>query len=220
MATVFYPRSAAPTTDPGAFTIDGVSFTGTQKALSLTRGGSAVSQADATFAGKGVGSEVCAWGSLTQEFPNGLAFISEPLNGVTLSGNVTANIRGSESNAMASYGVGFRLYHKSSGTGDLTQAGSSGLDSNELGTSEAARTAATVVPGGAVLADGERLVILLEWGAAGGTTASGYTATGFYNGLAGATGDTFITFAETITEQSAAAANPPYTNQMAQLIAQ
>jgi hypothetical protein len=220
VATVFYPRSVAPTTDPGAFTIDGVSFTGTKKALSLTRGASAVSQADATVAGIGTGTEICAWGSATGEFPNGLVFISEPLNGVTLSSSITSNIRASESNAMANYGVGFRVYRKSSGTGDLTQAGSSGLDSTELGTSEAARTAGTVSPGGAVVADGERLVILLSWAAAGGTSASTYTATGFYNGLSGATGDTFITFAETITEQSAAAANPPYTNPMPQLLAQ
>jgi hypothetical protein len=216
---VFYPRSAAPTTDPGSFTIVGQPFTGTKKALSLTRGASAVSQADATEAGVASGSFVMAWGSATSESFDGLAFITEPLNAFTLNSNVTSNIRAAESNAMANYGVGFSLYIKQAGTGDLVSI-SSGIDASELGTTEAARTGAVVSPSGNAIAAGERLVVILDWNGAGGTTASTYTATGFYNGLSGATGDTFITFAETITEQSAAAANPPYVNRMPTLIAQ
>jgi hypothetical protein len=129
-------------------------------------------------------------------------FFSNPLNGgVTISGTITPNIRALESNGLANYGVGIEILRFPNGGSvpDATIVASVPVGL-ELGTSEAARTS-NITPTSTAIATGDRIVIKIGWYAAGGTSASGRTATGFWNGASGATGDTFVTFAETLTEQ-------------------
>lgn len=222
MATTFFLVSSA-----SSATVTG--FSGTKKELLLTRGGSAASQADATAASiSSDGSSSPTWGTATTisiaggAFPSdGLIWITNPLNAVTISGNITANVRAQESNAMANYGVCYGLYKVTSG-GTVTSFGHGTIPMGgtpELGTSESARSDTAATAGGAISA-GERLVVVIAWVAAGGTSASGYTATGWYNGpTSAASGDTFMTFTETITEQSGAAADQPFRQPMIQLLA-
>jgi len=135
-----------------------------------------------------------------------MAWFSNPLNAVTISGSITPNLRALENNAMANAFVTIRIYKRSSG-GTYTLISDPG-DSigTELGTTEAVRTA-SLIPTSTALADGDRIAILLIWMAVSGST--GFSTTGFFNGAAGATGDTYVSFNETITEYVPPAATPP-----------
>jgi len=220
MATTFFPRNAAPVTDVTLSSQAGSSYTGTHKGLSLTRGAAAATQTDNTIAGSGAGSEIAGWGGTS--FLNGLLFISEPLDAVNISGTITANLRASESNAMANYGVAIHIFAIDA-TGQVQDSSGAVSFSNqgtELGTSEAARSwNPTIFSSPIVVPSGGRLLVILEWGETGGTSASGFTASGFYDGLSGATGDTFVTFTEAITVQSAATFIP-YRNPYPSLLVQ
>jgi hypothetical protein len=191
--------------------------TGTHKLLSATRGGASATRTDNTVGGIGVGSTIDPWGGAgSGDVWAGFIFITEPLNAVTLSSTPTVSLRGLESSTMANYGLAGNFYKVTTGNviGD-TGASSTFFGSNttELGTTDSAR-ALTVSLNAFPMAvsAGERLLFLAHWFSAGGTSSAGFTATASYNGpTSGAAGDSFITFTETITEQSLATKAPPFS---------
>lgn len=195
MATTLFLRSGISSLDPTS----AIGSLADHRALSLTRGAGVVSTVDSTLSAA-TGTRIEGWG-----FKNSAAkeiwWISEPLNAVTISGTITPNIRALESNALANYGVGISIsVLPSPGTGAesvlIVPETAVGL---ELGTSEAARTS-SITPTSTAISTGDRLIVHIWWYAAGGTSASGRTATGFWNGASGATGDSFVTFTEALTE--------------------
>lgn len=214
MATKFFPTTGATTrtaSSPASWPL------ATLRKLSLTQGAAATSVTDATIASLSTipvsaGGIVGQWGAgsisftvqsgTTAEGVNAatLIWISEPLNAVTVSGTITVNHRSNESNAMANYGAMAFVYKILAGNGAASKIGWAG-NTTELGTTEAA-TSISIIPTSTALADGDMLAVVLGYAAAGGTSASGFTASGFYNGAAGATGDTFVSFTEAITEQT------------------
>ncbi len=218
MATIFYPTSAAATVSGASNWTNGPSL----NLLSLTRGSGVVTDTRNTIASLnttwGNLSNVEALGSNSTQSPTGtpvgsttnwaagtLIFLTKPLNAVTISAQPTFNLRGSESNAMANYGLGglvFRLTPGGAWNASLVRMDPGGV---ELGTSEAVTAVSpTTLTLPTTLAAGE--VLGMIWGFAGvGTSASGFTAAGYYNGTtSAASGDSFVTFSETITEQSTA----------------
>lgn len=209
MATTLFPTSTVSTATLTSHWAAGA----TKRLLSLTRGGAAVTQTDNTIASLGT-SEATAqsWGSTTNNLSGvtGLTWITNPLNAVTISGNISYNIRALESNTMANYGLFVGVYRIPSGGGAETTFASMS-QTVELGTVQAAFTETSAPITSPAFAAGDRLAINIFWlpGAGAGATASGFTVSGFYNGpTGGASGDTFITFTETITEQTATKAFP------------
>lgn len=208
MATTFFLTSAAQTA-----TINTPSGWGSAqiKMLSLVRGSAAVTVTDNTVNALGTAVVETAWGDITHSLLSpppttysGLAFITNPLNAVTIAaaGSISANLRALENNAMANYAVGCQLYRLSGGT--LATIADRILNGTELGTTEAARTCtqAAAITNNA-LAAGDQLVVVPGYMSATATaSASTFTASGFYNGpTAAASGDSSITFTETMTEQ-------------------
>lgn len=138
-----------------------------------------------------------------------LRWFTNPLSAVTISSTVTINVRGLESNAMANASLTMRIDRmNNAGTSVLSTivAFAGGGDGAEFGTTESARNY-TVSPTSATLSDGDRLrfQVFLD-DASGVTMGSGFTVSFFYDGpTAGASGDSFVTFTETITEQGGGA---------------
>jgi hypothetical protein len=185
----------------------------TNKMLSLTRGAGVQSQVDNTIAG--LSSEIVTSGNTVQcvggttsmsagtssPTAGNIVWISKALAAVTISGTITVNHRSAESAAQANYGASATVWALISGSANLLGVGGS---VTELATAEAA-TNFNITPTSRTLSDGDRVVVVFHYGAAGGSSASGRTASFFYAGASGATGDSFVTFTETITEQGGAA---------------
>jgi hypothetical protein len=126
-----------------------------------------------------------------------VAFRSDPILAVTIAGSITVNFRASESAAQANYGMGCKLYRVDS-TGAIVAAFAQGSSTVELGTAEAA-VSFTLTPTSTAFSAGDSILVLPFYVAAGGTSASGRSATFVYNGpTPGASGDAFLTFTETI----------------------
>ena len=123
---------------------------------------------------------------------------SDPLDEVTISGNVTFNLWAQQS------------FHKANSafTGELLRASASGAIQSVIAAvhvpaSELSNTLAAVswtsTPAPTALANGERLALRLYIDDAGGTMASGYTVTMTLDGpAAGASGDTWFRTAEAL----------------------
>lgn len=190
MATRFFLRDALSDIDPTA-NIDNL--------LSLTAGASATTSVTNTVAGLSPGVLVTKTAGGT-----GLRWYTNPLNALTFSSNqVTINFRGLESNAMANATLHFTVW-KCNGDG----TGASNLwplpaDQAELGTVEAALNYTSSPGGGKSITDGQRLFLdVFMDDAVGLTMASTFTVTLFYDGpTAGASGDSWIEFVDTVTEQ-------------------
>jgi hypothetical protein len=190
MATTFFPHSSAATAPGG----------GDPRQLLLTRDSSVVSTTQNTIATSNFVIDTWGGGGAGQ-----LYWWTNPLDAVTISGTITVNMRALESNAMANYTVGISILRYSPISGPST-IGTAPTGLTELGTSESARNF-TITPTSTALAAGDRIRCDPFWYLAGGSSssASGFTVTGFWAGpTSGASGDTFITFTETITEQIAA----------------
>ncbi len=212
MATTFYPTATASSATSSSWT-----NSPTVRLLSLSRGAGVQTKTDNTVASLGTsfgtGQVNAAWGaaagstiSATTDWPTGtLLFVTNPLDAIFVDLAATVNARALESSTMANYIVGAQVYRLPSG-GGATSLAATGFGSGvELGTTEAAASFGLNM--NTTLSAGDRLVLVLVY-AGIGTSASGFTASGFYAGTSGgASGDTFITFGETITEQSAAAAS-------------
>lgn len=206
MATTFFPVDS-PGNGPNGATWTQVPV---KKMLNLRRGSAAITNTQNTIAtlsaNSAAGSAVHPWGSTTStlilaggsDWPTGtLVFYSNPLQPITISGAITANSRGSESNAMANYTLGASIW-KVTPNGAFTNFARA--DSvTEVGTTEGS-LALTATVASQAFARGDRIAIIMNWIGVG-TSASGFTASGFYNGpTASASGDISFTFTETIVE--------------------
>jgi len=125
-------------------------------------------------------------------------WISQPLSAaVTISGTITFNICAFESNAMANGGVGVVVQRLGNNLDVLSTIVDS-LQSTELGTANARRTW-TATPTSTAMAKGDRLRVRVYFRDVGGTMASAYTFTLTYDGLNSATGDSNVTFTESLS---------------------
>lgn len=125
-------------------------------------------------------------------------WISPPLAAaVTISGTITFNMCGLESNAMANAGFGV-VVQRLSNTGAIVSTIVDSVQGTELGTANARRTW-TATPTSTAMQKGDRFRIRVYFDDAGGTMVSGYTLTLTYDGTTANTGDSNVDFAETIT---------------------
>jgi hypothetical protein len=148
-------------------------------------------------------------------------WFTKPLTAFTLGGAVRCNIRGL---------IGSILFNATArveiavvagdGTGAVAWAATTyqlGFVASETALSFLASGDDVAVTGGQRL----RLRLLIDDASESGAMVSGSTVTTHYAGTSGgASGDTFLTFTQTLTEYVAAAAQVPYRNPMPQLLAQ
>jgi len=114
----------------------------------------------------------------------------------TLSGSVSARIRGVESGPAANVGVQWRIYKWARTTGLSSLILS--MSSTELPTTEASINVSGT-PTSTNFASGDSLVFEIGLTNAGGTMSGGRTATVSYNGgTLNATGDAFVTLTEDV----------------------
>jgi hypothetical protein len=127
-----------------------------------------------------------------------LRWWSNPLQAVTIAGLVTANIRGLESALTVNSGVNVGVAKTNiGGTGAVNVVVTA--ISTEWTASETAKSVTGTPASGVALLDGDRLRIDIQLKNVG-TMAAG-TATLFVGGpTSGASGDSFITFTETLLE--------------------
>lgn len=152
---------------------------------------------------------------------NAYVWITKPLQAVTVSGTVTANLWMSESNMSANCGAAFTVWQcENDGTFVNLILGCRPFVSTASGTTYekgtelpiGTRTAQnwTATPTSRTLTDGQRICIAAGIGAVG-TMGSGHTCDFSYAGTsAGADGDSWIEFTETLSE-AAGEPNPPST---------
>lgn len=208
MATTLFPTS-----QQGPLTSFQTALTRT---LSLARGSGVISQADATVASlvaganpqttgtvamlaRAAGSTLAAADTVEASATVGAAlfWMSPPLNTVTIAGSITANLRCAESAAQANYGIGCKIYRVHAGTIDAAFAQAS--TTVEISSGGETAQSITLTPTSTVLATGDSVGAIIFFTGIG-TSASGRTATVWYNGTtSAASGDTFLTFTETIT---------------------
>lgn len=219
MATTLFPTNVVTpngqaNTNPPGSSLLGVSYFSLSFArgsgvvsvgpIATTTGLGTVNGASGTFASINnenvnmqAGTTIEAWTGGSSIF-----FISGPLAAVAISGTITVNHRSLESAAQANYAAQAFVY-RLPGYGPNAGVGATigrGGNTTELGTAEAARSITITPIAGSLLNDGDRIMVVFAYGSpAGSTSASGRTTTFFYNGTtSAASGDSFITFTETI----------------------
>jgi len=137
---------------------------------------------------------------------------TKSLTAVTLSGPVLVNVRGAVGNAVANAGYRCELaVCAANGTGATVWA--VGGRANEITTTEAVHQF-WVSGDDLSITEGQRVRIRIwiddchgSTGGAVGQMVTGYTATTYYAGAAGATGDSYLTFPITLTEYAAPSAD-------------
>lgn len=141
-------------------------------------------------------------------------WFTKQLNAFTLTGMAVANLRALEANALANVSVRCEIARvDDDGTNPTVWASwciaPTASDNGELTTSEVARTA-NVSGDDLVVSDGQRLRIRLYMDDISSLPmAVDWNATVFYNGTtASASGDTYVTLAQTVTEFTASAGLP------------
>lgn len=142
---------------------------------------------------------------LTRDTTNDVlvTWYTRPLDAVTISGTLTLNVWMSESNMSANVDAGIRIFRTDNSGTDVST-----IVTTYRGVEVAVTTRAvnnwTASPTSTTLSAGDRLRFEIH----GGDTlaqASGFTFDGSWGATsASVDGDTFVTFAETITEQVAA----------------
>lgn len=169
-----------------------------QKALSTSRGASSTSAITNTVtSGTDIQCTDTAGG-------NALSWWWQ-VNAVTISGNITANVRGKESATTANAGAGLVIEHyDSTGTtllGTILSDRTIPSTITEYTTSDAAKALAAVAPTSTVMAAGDWIKVTLKVRNVGTMShAAGETVTNTYSGpTSGAAGDTSVTFVDTIT---------------------
>jgi len=190
MATTLYLTNTLADVNPSS---------ATEYALSLTRGNAAVSETGVSTDD----ADPILDNSFIDDASGTVVWLSKPLNAVTISGSLTVNLRALESSMAANQqsGIWIRRY---TNAGDPTtdyiidETLPSGV---EMGTAEAAQNW-SATPFSTAIPAGDRIgcnVFAIEIGVG----VTGHTHTLFFDGpTAGASGDSFITFTETITEQA------------------
>jgi hypothetical protein len=202
VATKFFLLDAASDINPGA---------DIEKDFRLTAGSSLAVSTSNTAAAAAVVCTNTAGGT-------DLQWLSRPLDAVTISGTVTVNVWMAESNMSANVAAYVDISRCNNAGTALATIGF-GAKAAELPVTTRAAQNFTLTPTSTNIGAGERIRIQVV-GDQFGTMASGFTFTLGYNGATGAAdGDSWLSFTETITEQSAAAADMPYVNPMRQLIA-
>lgn len=185
-----YLRDAASDIDPGAEL---------EKLASPTRGAAAVSKVTNTAAGPTAGVQVTNGAGGTA-----IAWLSAPLDAVTIAGTVTFNVRMAESAAQANTGAQVKI-ERCNGAGVVQSTIVNSEQGTELTTSESARNW-TATPTSTALSAGDRIKITVLGNDAGGNMGSGRTFTLWYDGpTAGASGDSYVTFTESLSEQTGGA---------------
>jgi hypothetical protein len=141
-----------------------------------------------------------------------------PLNAVTISGTLTLNVWMSENNMSANVDAEIQIQRRD-GAANFISTIFQTAKGVELPVTTRAAQNWTGTPTSTTLSAGDRISFTII-GASTLGQASGFTFDGSWGATSGGVdGDTFVTFTETITEQTAAA-NPPYVNPMPPLIAQ
>jgi hypothetical protein len=148
-------------------------------------------------------------------------WFTKGLTAFTLSGVVLANWRGAASSVSTNATQRLEVAVVNNDGTSPTIWGAT-VSRDGFGTSEAA---VKFYVAGADLAvtDGQRLRLRfsIDDHSRVAAMATGFTVTLYYAGTSGgASGDTYITLPQSVTEYIAAAANPPYVNPMPQLLAQ
>ncbi len=132
------------------------------------------------------------------------AWISAPLSaGVTISGTITPNLWGLESNANCNCGARYEVLRWSVATGGIVSSLGISTDGGvtEWATSVAVRTSPTLTPTSTAFLAGDRIVIIIYNDDGNGVTeGSGRTWRFDYHGATpGADGDTYLGFTESIS---------------------
>lgn len=134
---------------------------------------------------------------------NKMAFISLPLSaGVTISGTVTPNFWGYESNNACNCGFRYEMLRWSVAQGGIVSSLGITTDDGaaEWGTSAAVRTSPTLTPTSTNFAAGDRIVLVIYNDDGNGVTQnSGKSWTLDIDAATGVDGDSYLTFTETIS---------------------
>jgi hypothetical protein len=131
-------------------------------------------------------------------------WFTKPLTAFTLSGAVRCNIREMVSDTTANVGICVQIA-RVAGDGTSPTVWGTSMGDIELGAIEGARSF-LVAGDDLAISDGQRLRIrlLIDDNSNGNSAVmvSGYTATTYYASTGGASGDTWLTFTQTLTEYS------------------
>jgi len=199
MATTVYPTGDLPDSAAvlwgGQFVkISGSSFIFIDSALSTSRGTTAYSESCGTVAGPTSGVEYSPSAAHI--------WITPPLaEDVTISGTITFNLRALESSMSANAAVNARLLKVDCQDLSITEFCKTAR-TTELGTSEAAANF-TATPTSTSFTAGDRIIFVPFYDDAG-TMVTGYTCQFYYGGpTAAGTGDSYVTFTETFSFQTA-----------------
>lgn len=199
------------TTDPATTTVyptatvsDVTSGLAASKEMWLARGGGVATAVTNTEAGWSTGVNITETAGV-----NLVAWYTKPLEAFVLQAPVLVNLRGSESSASANVAFSAEIAVVNTAGSGATQFGIT-AHPVELGTSEGG---VTFYIAGSDLAVQRlqrlRLRVFLE-DPSEVAMANGFTATVFYAGSSGATGDSFVTFGQTITEPLPFLVMPPH----------
>jgi len=168
-----------------------------ERRLNRLRGPATVSYIKATMAGPVTPPSAAA--QLTK-VSGGTAAVwySDPLDEVTISGNVTFNLWGLSSSKFANAGLAAELLRASASGVIQSVIASVVAPASELGTAAAVRNWIRT-PAPTSLANGERLALRIYIDDAGGTMTAGRTVTVTLDGpTAGASGDSWFSTAESL----------------------
>jgi hypothetical protein len=199
MATqLFLVSDAAAPTHLGTNTarLDGTTGGWFPATLSSARGAGVGTLTTNTVAGATAGVEAGSGG-----IP--LEWVSPPLAAdVTISGAITGNLWAHESNMSANVAINFRVHKVDGATGALTEIVKSAR-TTELGTSTNDNNFTATPASGVACKRGDRLRVTI-FGDDAGTMGTGFTFTFSYNGTTGgADGDSYLSFTETFSFESA-----------------
>lgn len=140
---------------------------------------------------------------------------------VTISGTVTLNIWGFEDAMATNAQLAVIISRYDSGGGFVSDVIAQGNANHakgvELGTSSAVQNW-TATPTSTTFSAGDWLAVIVHVDASG-TMAVGQVSVKYDGTTGSADGDSFVTFTETITAGTPAAANPPYKSPYPQLLA-
>lgn len=199
MATTLYFRVAVAdfTFGDQRANLRGNAVSWVHRSLSTARGASATSETVITIASNTSGLEIA------QEVTD---FISPPLDAdVTIAGNITFNLRGAESSMSANAALGCVIQRLDSVGATQETVYSGKYTTAELGTSEGAQNW-TADATDTTFHKGDRIRIRVFAGNYG-TMGGEHTVTHYFDGpTGGASGDSYVTFTETLGFLTSAAA--------------
>jgi hypothetical protein len=163
---------------------------GTRRLLSTQQGAAKVaSDATATVAGPTTGVQA-------KRSSNAISWFSPSLVGLTISGTVTFNLWGLESNLAANCGFDV-LVERVNAAGTVQSTIVRSEHGTELGTTAAVKNW-TAAPTSTTLNNGDRIKVTVFANDAGGNMASGQTFTFDYGAGTGVDGDSFVQFTEAL----------------------